>query len=76
MSTKPFKFVISGVRRNTSNDGGYQMGSIYASYPTFVYHIETVPGINLSTDEQVRLAVSELKVRLIQEISNAEFEYE
>jgi len=71
-----FKFIVKAPLLNSSSNGHEQRCAIVAQYHSVYYSIEINPNSNLSTEDQIRLAIAELKVRLIQDISTAEFEVE
>ncbi len=71
-----FKFKIEWPMRNVASEGSYQLFKIYAAYPNFVYSVLVKPNDRISDEDQKRLAIAELKVKLIQQIANAEFTQE
>lgn len=73
---KEFKFVISRPLREPGADHSYQYFQIFAAYPTFVYYVALKSGETMTEHEQERLAISELKMRLIKDIVDAKFERE
>jgi len=73
---KEFKFIVKMPWRAPECDTRTQVFAIYASYPTMVYSVLLKPNDRMAELDQERLAISELKVRLIQDIANAEFERE
>jgi hypothetical protein len=76
MTEKPFEFIIRRPIREIDSDKSRQIISICAKYPTFVYACLIDPWEKMAEQSQIKLAVSELKVNLIREISNAEFKFE
>lgn len=73
---KEFKFVIRWTVRDIYNNRSIQTFQISAQFPHFVYSIPIEPGDKMADQDQQRLAIAELKVRLIQGIANARFELE
>ena len=74
MSKKEFKFKIKMPRLLPAANEKEQIFHIHAEYPHYVYSFMLKPTELISEEDQARLAMAELKVRLIQDISNAEFE--
>ncbi len=74
--SQEFKFKIEWPQRAVASDERYQLFKIYAAYPHFVYSVIIKPSERISEADQKRLAISELKVKLIQQIANAEFTQE
>jgi hypothetical protein len=71
MST--FKFIVKNLRDYASDNMNIRY-AIYGAYPTVVYQYTVNPRSSLNPYQQKALAVAELKIKLIQEIANAEFE--
>lgn len=70
-----FKFVVESPQTGNGDESvGYVR--ITASYPIFVYPCQMNRYKSMDNDEHVRLAIAELKMRLIAEIASAEFVYE
>ncbi len=72
--SEPFKFKIKRPRRLIDSAREEQIFHIYAEYPHYMYSVILKPEEKMASLDQHRLAIAELKLRLIQEISNAEFE--
>jgi hypothetical protein len=71
-----FKFIIEKPLRKIDADGKRINVHIHAKYPHLVYPIDVDFWSDIAGHEdRIRLAIAELKVQLIQEISSAEFEY-
>lgn len=73
MSEKTFKFQMHWPKRSLDCDEVIQVFTIVAQYPQFAYSIKLDPESSMSDEAHRRLAVSELKVRLIEEIARGEF---
>lgn len=67
-----FKFIIHRPMRSIDSDDYIKRVSITARYPSFVYRT-TMTDI---TEEDIGRAIDSLKAKLIQEITDAEFEVE
>ena len=72
--SEEFKFIIETPKLDPSKDESYQLFKIYAKYPMYVYSCPVNKYSSMTRDEHLRLAISELKVKLIADISSAEFE--
>lgn len=72
MSDKTFVFVLEKPSLEPDADLKRQIVHVHAQYPHFAYSIMLSPHENISTAEQLRLALLELKMKLMQEILNAE----
>lgn len=66
-------FTIEVPRRDPDGDRQTQVFHICAVYPTIMYANVLNSGSSFSTEQQVKLAVLELKTKLIAEIAAAEF---
>ncbi len=74
MKTDIFKFRIHMPKKEVASSNSVQHFDVVTTFPHYVWHNLLRSNERFSTPEQIRLAVAELKVRIIQEISNAEFE--
>lgn len=70
---KEFSFQINMPRRELDVDSSYQDFKILAEYPHYVYSVRLKPNEPMAEAEQIKLAISELKIRLIKDIACAEF---
>lgn len=76
MKPKSFKFIIEKPKRSLSEDVANQYVHIMASFPHVYYPIKLEKDVYHPTEDwQIDAAIAALKVKLIQEIANAEFEY-
>ncbi len=73
---KEFIFRIKMPLRHPENDRSSQYFQIVAAYPHYVYSVILKPDERMAEIDQQRLAIAELKVRLIADIAKAEFELE
>lgn len=73
MNKSEFIFEIRMPKQEIDNDSYTQICHVYTRAPHCVYPIELFKKSQFSTKEQQRLAILELKMKLIAEISNAEF---
>jgi hypothetical protein len=73
---KEFKFVVEHPKDNVDGSGAMQIVKIMAEYPIYAYACPVGKYNSMSKDEHIRLAIAELKVRLIADISTAEFTFE
>lgn len=69
-----FKFIVRLPRKLIDRDGSEQLFMIYTESPHYVYSVMLKKNASITTEEQYDLAVSKLKLKLIKDISNAEFE--
>ena len=65
---KHFEFIVRHIASEV-------YAQIFAKYPTFVYPIN-MNNYSLDRDQQIDIAISQLKLKLIQEIANAKFKFE
>lgn len=66
-----FKFTVHQPLRADDRDGFYQTVSILAKYPSCAYRIAYSGG---DVEGHIKNAIAELKLKLIKEIVQAEFE--
>lgn len=71
---KEFKFLIKMPRLLPAENAKEQIFHVYAEYPHYMYAVKLKTKEEFAEVDQFKLAVAELKVRLIQDISNAKFE--
>lgn len=71
-----FKFIIYTPKFELDSDEKTVTFAIHATYPTVLYKVSIPKEKKVLDDEYRRLAIAELKIKLIKDISNAEFELE
>lgn len=69
-----FKFRINAPKKQVYNKDWFQICEISTKIPSIYYAVPFSPIDGVTREELIRLAIAELKVRMIQEIANAEFE--
>ncbi len=69
-----FVFRVSQEVRAVDADRSFRVLSISAAYPTFVYQVPIKK--SLSDSERIEHALTDLKLRLVQEILGAKWEFE
>lgn len=76
MEDDTFIFKIEMPQHKPDADVRYQMAHVFAKYPQYVYKITLDKKSMIAEDEQIKLAITKLKHRLMQEILNAELIWE
>jgi hypothetical protein len=70
-----FVFIVEKPLRNIGDDMQGQRIHIHAKYPHYIYSIDIEPEVIMAEKSLIDLAIAQLKIKAIQEIANATFEY-